>query len=200
MSTGDAMDVAPNECVAARSSGAREALVLAMLVYGLAQCGEAFAADESASVIRNMQPMVGGKPLPRAFLPYLPANELESPSTDFRGHKLDGLEAVSPTPLEGPFQSKPAPVTSPLQRLADYRAQGRVQLLTLWESSRNTVSLQAGKHGGPSLQWSSHVTNRGIATRGLLDRFVASSLGAARLRSRLVPHNADAASLTPSVK
>ncbi len=51
--------------------------------------------------------------------------------------------------------------------------------MTLWESKRSTVSLQAGKHGGPSLQWSSRLMNRGGASRGLLDRFVASSLGAA---------------------
>jgi uncharacterized membrane protein (UPF0136 family) len=82
------------------------------------------------------------------------------------------------------------------QRLADYRSQGRLQLLTLWQSPRSMVSLQAGKHGGPSLQWSSRVMTRGGATRGLLDRFVASSLGAAGFGAK----TARSSSTTPASK
>jgi hypothetical protein len=198
MWTGEAMDDAPDSYVAVRLSGAREALLLAVLVYGLAQSVEAFAGDQSASVVKDIQPMVGGRPLPRAFMPIGPANEFDSPTTDFRPRKLDGLAAGSSTPAQSSFQSKPLPETTPWQRLADYRSQGRVQLLTLWESRSNMVSLQAGRHGGPSLQWSSRVMNRGGATRGLLDRFVASSLGAA-VHSKLAAHNGDATSASKPI-
>jgi hypothetical protein len=162
-----------------------------MLVYGLAQCGESFAADPSDSVVKDMQPMVGGKPMPKAFMPALPANDFESPPTDFRAPKADILEAASSRHPEAAFQSNPVQENSTLQRLADYRTQGRVQLLTLWESPRNTVSLQAGRHGGPSLQWSSRVMNRAGARRGLLDRIVASSIGATGLRSKLSAHGGE---------
>lgn len=59
--------------------------------------------------------------------------------------------------------------TTVWQRLAEYRTHDRVRVLTLWESGASTVSLQAGKKGDPSLQWTSRLMNRGGATRGLLD-------------------------------
>jgi hypothetical protein len=59
--------------------------------------------------------------------------------------------------------------TTVWQRLAQYRNRDRVRVLTLWESGASTVSLQAGKKGDPSLQWTSRLMNRGGATRGLLD-------------------------------
>jgi hypothetical protein len=192
MTTGEAMDDASNSYMTVRLGGAREALMLVVLVYGLAQSVEAFAADQSASVVKDIQPIVGGKPLPKAFMAIGPANEVEFPATEFRPRKLDAQEVVSSTQADPFFQPKPLQATSPWQRLAEYRSQGRVQLLTLWESRGSMVSLQAGRHGGPSLQWSSRVMNRGGATRGLLDRFVASSLGAAALSSKMAHSSAAA--------
>lgn len=64
--------------------------------------------------------------------------------------------------------------TTVWQRLAEYRTRDRVRVLTLWESGASTVSLQAGKKGDPSLQWTSRLMNRGGATRGLLDRLLPS--------------------------
>ena len=61
--------------------------------------------------------------------------------------------------------------TTVWQRLAEYRTHGRVRVLTLWESGASTVSLQAGKKGDPSVQWTSRLMNRGGATRGVLDHF-----------------------------
>jgi hypothetical protein len=186
MSTGEAMDDAPNVCTGNRSSGAREMLILAALMYGLAQGSEAFAADQPVDVLKNMQPLVGGKPLPMQFAPVSRLDEFE-PAADLGRRKSAGYDALSPTVAESLLPSQPSQVVSAWQRLADYRSQGRVQLLTLWASPRNMVSLQAGRHGGPSLQWSSRVMNRGGATRGLLDRFVASSLGAVGFGSKTAP-------------
>ena len=68
--------------------------------------------------------------------------------------------------------------TTVWQRLAEYRTRDRVQVLTLWKSGASTVSLQAGKKGSPTLQWTSRLMNRGAATRGLLDRlFPVSAFG-----------------------
>ena len=192
MSIGQAMDDASFACIAARCGGAREALIVAMLLYGLAQTGEALAGDQSANVVKDIQPMVGGTPLSMAFAPTASTlaaaaaagNDHQYSATDFRQRKTGTVDSQSSPEIEPASESQPLRVTSAWQRLADYRAQGRIQLLTLWESPRSTVSLQSGKHGGPSLQWSSRVMNRGGATRGLLDRFVASSLSAAGLGSR----------------
>jgi hypothetical protein len=65
--------------------------------------------------------------------------------------------------------------TTMWDRLSDYRSHGRVRLLTLWEAGDNSVSLQAGKRGEPSLQWTSRSMNHGGATRGLFDRLVPDS-------------------------
>jgi hypothetical protein len=59
--------------------------------------------------------------------------------------------------------------TTVWQRLAEYRTLDRVRVLTLWESGASTVSLQAGRKGDPSVQWTSRLMNHGGATRGLLD-------------------------------
>lgn len=62
------------------------------------------------------------------------------------------------------------------QRLAEYRSRNRVRVLTLWESTASTVSIQTDRRGGPSLQWTSRWMNRGGATRGLLDHWMPMSM------------------------
>jgi len=78
--------------------------------------------------------------------------------------------------LRQPEQFGDAPMlrgTTVWQRLSEYRAHDRVRVLTLWESGGSTVSLQAGKRGSPSLQWTSGAMIHGAGTRGLLDRLFA---------------------------
>jgi hypothetical protein len=80
--------------------------------------------------------------------------------------------------------------TSVWQRLSEYRTHDRVQVLTLWKSSASTVSLQADRKGGPSLQWTSRLMNRDGATHGLLDRlFPVSAIGESNT-ARNVSHSA----------
>jgi hypothetical protein len=185
MSVGGAMVNASFACGTTRCSGAREALIVVAMLYGLTQGAEALADDPSISAVRDIEPLVGGRPLSSAFLPSKSASsELQFSSSEFRERKPGLEQAPPPADAESFTPTQAFQTTSAWQRLADYRSQGRVQLLTLWESKHSFVSLQSGKHGGPSLQWTSRLMNRGGATRGLLDRFVASSLGAAGLGSK----------------
>jgi len=63
--------------------------------------------------------------------------------------------------------------TSVWEQLAEYRSQNRVRLLTLWQTKGSSLSLQAGKRGAPSLQWSTPwVHHEGGASRGLFDRLL----------------------------
>jgi hypothetical protein len=80
--------------------------------------------------------------------------------------------------------------TTVWQRMSDYRSRDRVRVVTLWETGGSSVSLQAGKRGDPSLQWTSRVMNRGGATRGLLDQMFATSLGGVARSLHLMPHAA----------
>jgi hypothetical protein len=67
--------------------------------------------------------------------------------------------------------------TTVWQRLSEYRSRDRVRLVTLWETDGSSISLQAGRKGNPSLQWTSRFMNRGGATRGVFDQFLTASLG-----------------------
>jgi hypothetical protein len=63
--------------------------------------------------------------------------------------------------------------TSVWQHMADYKSQDRVRLLTLWQMRGSSLSLQAGKHGAPSLQWSTPWVHREGTSQGLFDRLLA---------------------------
>jgi hypothetical protein len=69
--------------------------------------------------------------------------------------------------------------TTVWQRLAEYRSLNRVQVVTLWETGGSSLSLQAGRKGDPTLQWTSRLMNRGRAPRGVLDKLFSTSLGGA---------------------
>lgn len=66
------------------------------------------------------------------------------------------------------------PLTTAWQRMGDFRSQDGIRLLTVWQSADSTLALHQGKHGGASLQWTSHAMNRGGASRGLFDHLMST--------------------------
>jgi hypothetical protein len=118
-----------------------------------------------------------------------------------------GLQ-LHPPPVAAPAEFRPIPrapwmhgepdhgeeaartlrATTAWQRLRDFRSRVGVRVLTLWESPGSTISLQAGKRGGPSLQWSSRVVGHGDeASRGLLDQLLAATTGGLRRSATFAP-------------
>jgi hypothetical protein len=97
------------------------------------------------------------------------------PTQEFRprGHSL--LE--KDTQVDAIYAAPMMKNTTVWQRLAEYRSHDRVRLVTLWETGGSSVSLQAGRKGDPSLQWTSRLMNRGGATRGVFDELLTTSLG-----------------------
>lgn len=169
---------------AAHANGIRDGMLLGLVLFTLVHAGDALAGEQAlvanpaqgsdANRPRRSAP-VAAATLDTAQLFSIPAatdNQAFSP-TEFRPRKHSVLENdfVNPagdTPmLRG---------TTVWQRMAEYKSHDRLRLLTLWESSGSTVSLQTGKHGDPSLQWTSNWMNRGGATHGLLDRLFSASL------------------------
>jgi hypothetical protein len=61
-------------------------------------------------------------------------------------------------------------------RLADFRTSRGIRLLTLWQSSGSTLSLQTGRGSAPSLQWTSRSLGRGEGTHSLLDHFFSTTI------------------------
>jgi hypothetical protein len=194
---------APPLDLAARCNSVRDRMLVGLVLLTLVRSGEALAADQTsianaglnadADSLRRSSPQVRALiSAPEVFAaPTATADGPAFSATDFRPRKR--------TIFDSDFNSfGDAPMlrgTTVWQRMSEYKSRDRVRLLTLWESSGGTVSVQAGKRGDPSLQWTSRTMNRGGSTRGLLDRLFSVSLAgaASRLRS---PSRSTSASAT----
>jgi hypothetical protein len=189
-------------------SGIRERILLGLMLFTLVRTGEALAGDQAS--------------IPNATLdPSLVNLRQSSPSTvasmaapgDFAAPPADGMHVFSATEFRPRYHAAfdsdaavsafgDAPMlrsTTVWQRMSEYNSQNRVRLLTLWESSGSTVSLQAGTRGDPSLQWTSRLMNRGGSTQGLLDRLFSVSFAGANAGFRNATRPANAPATTKPV-
>jgi hypothetical protein len=107
------------------------------------------------------------------FVALQPLSEFqEFSATEFRPRKRNVLELESGSGRSSLFDAPILKSNLVWQHMADFRSQGRVRLLTLWQIRGSSLSLQAGKHGAPSLQWSTPWVHREGASRGLFDRLL----------------------------
>lgn len=180
------IDAPPRE--ATRCHGSRERFLFGLVVCTLFRISQALAGDQATVFNAKTDPA------PVNFGQFSQISAVVTPSsgiftmptsggvplfsdTEFRPRKHTVLDQ---DPAGSAFGEAPlVHYTTVWQRLSEYKSHNRVQVLTLWESSGSSVSLQAGKRGDPSLQWTSRIMNRGGSSRGLLDRFVSLSLAGA---------------------
>jgi hypothetical protein len=165
-----------------RSNGLCECLLVALVLYGLTP-GDASAGDQpqstdarrSTDVQKLARAQIATPSYPAPFAFSAPGAETpEFSPTEFRPRK-QGLEA-------GAAGSEISVIDAPMLRdtsiageLSEAKNQDRVRLLTLWQNHASSLSLQAGRHGAPSLQWSTPWMHRDAASRGLFDRLLAVS-------------------------
>jgi hypothetical protein len=166
-----------------RSNGMRECCLMALVLYSLAP-GDAAAGDSpqrpdarrhaDVQTLAHAHISVPLYPAPFAFVaPHAEAQAFSA--TEFRARRPGLLEAT--TAAEQPFAID-APMlrdTSIARGLSEAKSQDRVRLLTLWQTRASSLSLQAGKRGAPSLQWSTPWMHREAASRGLFDRWLSVS-------------------------
>jgi hypothetical protein len=171
-------------------SNIRDKVLVGFVLFTLVRTSEVLAGNQASLTAAQADLKAGelrllsspAQPaIAQAFaVPGLPESQQFS-ATDFRRRKHsvfdnDPVESYGDPPmLRG---------TTVWQRMAEYKSHDRVRLLTLWETSGSTISLQAGKKGDPSLQWNSRLMNRGGSTHGLLDRIFTMSLAHAGSRLR----------------
>jgi hypothetical protein len=192
---------------AARFAGIRERIVLVLVLCVLIRTGQALADDQQFSVegaVNSHTTQLRGNNTARqssaaAAIP-APALTVDPVAlADFTAPNLNDVKVYSATdfrprrrtvfdkdPLANSVDDVPMLWNSTVwQQMADYKSRDRVRVLTLWESTGSSVSLQAGRHGDPSLQWTSRWMNRGGSTKGLLDQLFNVSLSGAgnKLRS-----------------
>jgi hypothetical protein len=115
---------------------------------------------------------------PASFAFSAPRSEAQefSPS-EFRARKADLFQATYARSKDYIFDAPMLRDTSLAHELSEAKSQDRVRLLTLWQSRASSLSLQAGRHGSPSLQWSTPWMRRGVSSRGLFDRLLPASPG-----------------------
>jgi hypothetical protein len=167
---------------AVHGNGIRDRVLLGLVLFTLG--GDALAGEQTlvANPVqgpdankprRSAPPALATMDMAQLFsVPAATDNQAFSP-TEFRPRKHSVLDNDFVNPLgDAPMLRG----TTVWQRMSEYKSHDRLRLLTLWESSGSTVSLQTGRHGDPSLQWTSRLMNRGGATQGLLDRLFSASL------------------------
>jgi hypothetical protein len=176
-------DAPPPES-AAHCNRIRGRILPGLVLFTLVRTGEVLAGDP-ASIANPTRDSFGktrlsfpsGTPMiavPGDFTSPAAADIPVFSATDFRPRKHTvfdrdpAVNTIGDAPMLGG--------TTVWQRMAEYKSHDRVRLLTLWESSGSTISVQAGRRGNPSLQWTSRLMNRDGSTRGLLDRLFSVSL------------------------
>ena len=160
----------------ARSNGLCECLVLALGLCGMVP-GNASAGEQPQSTDAqkraHVQIAAPSFPEPFAFAGPRAEAQVFSP-TEFRPRK----PGLGVTTVAGEASVLDAPMlrdTSIAGELSAAKTQDRVRLLTLWQNRASSLSLQAGKRGAPSLQWSTPWMHRDGGSRGLFDRLLAVS-------------------------
>lgn len=159
-------------------NGLRESL-LVLVLYGLMPC-DAFAADQSADAkaLREaaeprsrMQLAEPSFPAPFALAAPRPEPQAFS-ATEFRPRKRGFLDEAAARSEASVIDAPMRHDTSLAREIAEFRTQDRVRLLTLWQSRASSLSLQAGKRGMPSLQWSTPWMHPNATSRGVFDRLL----------------------------
>ena len=176
---------------AGRGISIRDSVLVGLVLLTLSAAGEALAGDPAAIAgapdtgannLRQFSPPAiiapTAEPASAGLFSSAPGDFNPAfSSTDFRPRKHTVFDS---DPAVNSFGDAPMLRNTTIwQRMSEYKSHDRVRLLTLWESSGSTVSLQAGKRGNPSLQWTSRVMNRGGSTHGLLDQLFSVSLARA---------------------
>jgi hypothetical protein len=157
----------------------RVSALLAFALYSVVHATQALAGDHSSVTDSALKEGAGnfrnsrGSAAAIFAAPFVfakPLKEVEAFSaTDFRPRKR-GLD-VDPSSGGRPVIDAPMlPSSSLSQQLGELRSANRVRLLTLWQTRGSSLSLQAGRHGAPSLQWTSPWVHREGPARGLFDR------------------------------
>jgi hypothetical protein len=155
-----------------RCGGFREHTLMAFAFIGCVCSGEVLAKDRPLGADASLKP---GAESSAPFALSVPFDEPRAFSaTEFRPRR-PALAGADPAKREVFIIDAPMLDTSVARQLRESKTQDRVRLLTLWRSSASSVSLQAGKHGMPSLQWSTPWMHRDVASRGLFDRFLTVS-------------------------
>ena len=174
--------------IASRLSRCDQALMVFLLIAAI-RGSEALAgepASEAAKLPSHNPPLSVPSPYPSMFALTPHTFEASQNFSPAESHATPTATAHAEFPRDHGF-SLSEPVARDRgfwQQLDQYKSQGRVRLLPLFETRATSLSLQSGRHGGPSLQWSSPWGMKsGKTTSGLFDRFISVHVPGSSSRS-----------------
>jgi hypothetical protein len=196
MSYSAAQGDTPKSVVTALRAAMADRLLLGLAVLALMRAGVACAEDPAAQAQpeHDVAPRTSfkGATLPEFTKHYTLTDPLLTAPSQYRLSTVpETLETKSYSATEfrprgrsifdaDPRLSPPGGTVAAdknfLQRLNEYRSHDRVRVLTLWDTGASAISIQTDHKGDPSLQWTSHLFNRGGATQGLLDHLFPVSV------------------------
>jgi hypothetical protein len=203
---GERSSVDHTHCSAARAPAVYDHVFVGLILWTLVHTTEALAgepgplAGSAARPDLNYSRQVTPASMLMLWVP-APYRALDLPDADavstreFRPRRQPAQSVDSRTDAvdQEPIMNR----TTVWQRLSDFRIRNRVRLVTLWETGGNSLSLQAGSKGGPTLQWTSRLMNRGRVSHGLIDELFSTSFdGAVGRGLHLAPRAANATNAT----
>jgi hypothetical protein len=167
-----------------RHLGVCDRMLVGVVLWTLVHTTEAFAGDQiqpaaepKQALIPSRQPAPIAAAMTRIPAPYQAVSLPEAPVYSAHEFRPRGPSLSENITRSASGEQPLIYNTTVWQRLADYRIHDRFSLVTLWETGGNSLSLQAGRKGDPTLQWTSRLMSRPGAGRGLLDELFSTSVG-----------------------
>jgi hypothetical protein len=189
----------------------RENALLTLMLCSVVRATQALAGDQPSNVDsalkRDFQNQTAVQPaaVPMFSVLFVSVKPLANDAfsaTEFRPRRHGVMGLDSPRSEASIIDAPMLKNASVWQQMGDFKSQDRVRLLTLWQTRGSSLSLQAGKRGAPSLQWSTPWVHReGTTSRGVFDRLLAVPVRAAgnNLRSNMARQTGGASQPKPLV-
>jgi hypothetical protein len=164
----------------ARCRHIRDRMLVTWILCGVVRATQALAGEQAPNTDAPLGGAKNSREAPTGTsmfaAPFVsakpPADEAFS-KTEFRPRKRS-IDILNSGRREASIIDAPMPQnTSVWQQMAEFKSQNRVRLLTLWQTQGSSLSLQAGKRGAPSLQWSTPwARHEGAVSHGLFDHLL----------------------------
>ena len=167
-----------------RPQGVCDKMLVGFVLWTLVHTTEALAGDQvqpvaepkhTVNVPRQSAPIAAA--MTRIPASYQPVSLPEAPVYSLHEFRPRGPSLNENSARTAAGESPLMNNTTVWQRLSDYRTHDRLSLVTLWEPGGNSLSLQAGRKGDPTIQWTSRLMSHPGAGRGLLDELFSTSVG-----------------------
>jgi hypothetical protein len=187
---------------AGRCNIIRENALLTLVLCSVVRATQALAGDQPSSAdpahgansansldTRNVSASMYSAP----FVSAKPLVDDGFSATEFRPRKHSAASSDSARSEASIIDAPMLRSTSVWQHMAEYKSQDRVRLLTLWQTRGSSLSLQAGRRGVPSLQWSTPWVHREGTSQGLFDRLLIPARAAGNTLRSSIPRPTGAA-------